>query len=230
MSRIFAATAFLVCLMVVVTQVQSQDGGKGQKGPMNRNGGPPPGGPGGPGGVGMNPQELMKRLAALDTNGDGALTSNEVTDPGLLGLMQRADSNGDGSVTQAEVEAVLSGQGGQQTGGGGVMGPPPGMNGMKPPRPGEILPEFMQQQLQMTAEQKQQLALLQLQVDAQLKQILSADQIALLQSAAPPGGPGGPGGFGAGPGAGLDGTAGRGQKGQNGQNAAGAKGRKNRQQ
>lgn len=225
MSRIFAAAAFLACLMIVVTQAQSQDGGKGQKGPMNRNGGPPPGGQGGPGGFGMNPQELMQRLAALDTNGDGALTSNEVTDPGLLGLMQRADTNGDGSVTQAEVEAVLSGQGGQQNGGGNMMGPPPGMNGMKPPRPGEILPEFMQQQLQMTAEQKQQLAVLQQQVDAQLKQILTAEQIALLQSAAPPGGPGG---FGAG--AAVSGTTGRGQKGQNGLNAAGAKGRKNRQQ
>ena len=75
MSRIFTATAFLACLMLVVTHAQSQDGGKGQKGPMNRNGGPPLGGPGGPGGFGMNPQDLMQRLAALDTNGDGALTS-----------------------------------------------------------------------------------------------------------------------------------------------------------
>jgi len=222
MSRIFAATVFLACLLVVVTQAQSQDGGKGQRGPMNRNMGPPPGGQGGQGGVAINPQDLLKRLAVLDTNGDGALTSNEVTDPGLLGLMQRADANGDGSVTQAEVEAVFSGRAGQagQNGGGNMMGPPPGM---KRPRPGEILPDFMQQQLQMTSEQQQQLAILQQQVDAQLKQILTADQLALLHSATPPEGPGN---FGSGSAPGLDGVAGRGQKGQN----AGAKGRKNRPQ
>jgi hypothetical protein len=70
-------------------------------------------------------------------------------------------------------------------------------------RPGEVLPPMLQQRLNLSADQKTQLAALQKEVDARLEKILSADQKQQLNDMRnrgpggprggrrPPGGPGG---------------------------------------
>jgi Spy/CpxP family protein refolding chaperone len=83
---------------------------------------------------------------------------------------------------------------------GGFPGGPPG-GGFEPPKPGQILPGFVKDQLKLTAEQSKALEELQKDVDARLAKILTADQKKTLQESpfGRPGGfgpPGGPGGFG----------------------------------
>ena len=109
--------------------------------------------------------------------------------------------------------------------GGGFPGGPPG--GFEPPKPGQILPGFTQDQLKMTPEQKKQLEDLQKDVDAKLAKILTSEQLKSLKETpvgggfgggfgpggggfGPPGGGfgrgGGGGGFGGGPGGGFGGV------------------------
>jgi hypothetical protein len=69
------------------------------------------------------------------------------------------------------------------------------------PQPGQILPAFVQETLQMTPEQKKQLDALQKDVDAKLAKILTEDQrnqLKDMRERGPGGGPGGPGGGGRG--------------------------------
>ncbi len=86
--------------------------------------------------------------------------------------------------------------------GGGPGGP--GGFGMRMPRPGEVLPSFVQDVLKMTDEQKKQLADLQKEVDGKLDALLTAPQKADLKRFSGPGGgtggPVGPGGRPGGPG------------------------------
>jgi Spy/CpxP family protein refolding chaperone len=81
---------------------------------------------------------------------------------------------------------------------GGFGGPPGG-----PPQPGQVLPGFVQEMLNLTAEQKKQVEELQKEVDAKLAKILTAEQKKTLQQMPGPFGlpfgPGGPGGGGFGP-------------------------------
>ncbi len=75
-----------------------------------------------------------------------------------------------------------------------------------PPRPGQILPPPFQDILQLTAEQRKKLEVLQKEVDEKLQKILTEEQRKRLKEPrdifigpggfGPPGGPGGPGGFG----------------------------------
>lgn len=121
------------------------------------------------------------------------------------------------------------GSGGGRHGGGGDdrQGPPSrggreqqarGPRGGGPPRPGEVLPDFVREQLKLTREQRQQLEELQQTVDAQLKEILTAQQQQQLEDprsfGPPPRGPlhgGGPpqGGSGGPPQGGRGGPGGR---------------------
>ena len=90
----------------------------------------------------------------------------------------------------------------------GLAQPPGGFPGpFEPPKPGQVLPGFMQDQLKLSAEQKKQLDELQKEVDAKLSKILTPEQKKSLEDMrtfrgpggfGPPGGPGpgGPGGFG----------------------------------
>ncbi|HEY1190858.1 MAG TPA: CotH kinase family protein [Gemmata sp.] len=89
--------------------------------------------------------------------------------------------------------------------GGPGMGGPGGFGGFRLPPPGEVLPAPVQDALQLTAEQKKQLAELQKETDAKLEQLLTADQRRRFKelkdrAAGGPGGgfPGGPGGMGGG--------------------------------
>ena len=159
----------------------------GQKGPPGQKGLPGQGGPQGQNGGG--PQAMLQQIMSLDANGDGALTPAEVTDVRLQQMLKQADADNNGAVTREELIAAMSNQGG---GGGGPKGGGPGAGGHGgPPRPGEIMPGFMQDQLQLTENQRQQLATLQAQVDAQLAQILTAQQVQQLNAGPPMGGPGG---------------------------------------
>jgi outer membrane protein assembly factor BamB len=69
------------------------------------------------------------------------------------------------------------------------------------PQPGQLLPSFLQDRLKLTAEQKEQIAALQKEVDAKLAAILTDEQKKQLKDMRGGFRPGGPGGFG-GPGGG----------------------------
>ncbi len=94
--------------------------------------------------------------------------------------------------------------------GGSRGGPGGGRGGFSPPKPGEILPDFLQDVLRMTDEQKKELAKLQKETDEKLDKLLTKEQKdelkAMSQPFAGPGGP--PGGFGPPPGFGPDGPPG----------------------
>jgi hypothetical protein len=80
--------------------------------------------------------------------------------------------------------------------------------GMRP-QPGQILPPFLREQLNLTADQQKQLDELQKEVDAKLSKILTDEQKAQIKEMAERGpgrgGPGGPGGDRGGPGGPPDG-------------------------
>src|SRR5262245_43755584 len=82
---------------------------------------------------------------------------------------------------------------------GGFGGPggggPGGFGG--PPRPGQILPTFLQERLELTAEQKKQLEELQKDVDGKVAKVLTDEQNKQFKEPPQGPGPGGrPGGFG----------------------------------
>ena len=171
-------------------------GGKGfggPGGPGEQKGPPGQGGPPGQHGNGGGPEGMLQQIMSLDANGDGALTPAEVTDNGgitreeLMGAIRNQGGGPQGGGGPGGGGQGGGGQGGGGQGGGGQGG---GGHG-GPPRPGEILPDFVQNQLQLTDAQRQQLATLQAQVDAQLAQILTAQQIQQLAAGPPMGGPGG---------------------------------------
>ena len=68
---------------------------------------------------------------AFDKNKDGKLTKDEITDPRLLGLFQRADADKDGIVTTAELEALFQRETAIFGSGGGKGGFGPGDKGPK---------------------------------------------------------------------------------------------------
>jgi hypothetical protein len=138
---------------------------------------------------------FVARMMAFDKNKDGKLTRDEITDARLLRLFDRADTKKVGVVTKDDLAALYAreSQGGAQFGGGGPGAP--GGRGA-PPQPGQILPDFLKDQLNLTEAQKKQVADLQKDVDAELAKILSAEQKARLKEMRDrgPGGRGGPGG------------------------------------
>jgi outer membrane protein assembly factor BamB len=79
-------------------------------------------------------------------------------------------------------------------GGFGGRGGPGGFGG--PPQPGQLVPGFLQERLNLTADQKKQLDELQKDVDGKLGKLLTEEQNKQLRAG--PGGRGGPGGFGPG--------------------------------
>jgi hypothetical protein len=156
------------------------------------------------------------RLMAFDKNRDGKLTSAEVTDGRLAPLFDQIDTNHDGTLTKAEIDSFFSrhapagggggqpgfgGPGGFGPGGPGGFGGPGGPGGRfgGPPKPGQVLPDFVQERLNLSAKQKSDLAALQAEVDSKLAKILTSEQRKQLAEM-PRRGPGGPGGPGFGPG------------------------------
>jgi len=170
---------------------------------------------------------VFVKMMAMDKNKDGKLTRDEITDQRLLRLFDEADTNHDGVVTREELLALAakleaevpagSGRGGAGGGPGGFEGPPdggpdgqgqgrgrggPGGRGGfgPPPQPGQILPARLQDELNLSEDQKKQIADLQKEVDAKLAKILTAEQLTQMKQmrgrwrGAGPGGPGGQGG------------------------------------
>ncbi len=165
---------------------------------------------------------IVTRMMAFDKKHDGKLTKDEITDERLHSLFDRADTNHDGIVTKGELMALAakldaedqqaggdSGPGGRGGFGGGFgPGRGPGGPGGRgrggrgfggafggPPRPGQILPPMLQDTLNLTPEQRSQLADLQKDVDAKLAKILTEVQRRQLNDLRPAG-PRGRGGFG----------------------------------
>jgi len=167
---------------------------------------------------------LVDRLMAFDKNKDGKVTKDELTDERLMRLFNRADADKNGEVTREELNALAAqvgseagsgGGGGDFKGGkgrkgkdGGDFGPPDGEKGPGfgkkgfPPRPGQVLPPFLQERLMLTDEQKKQIDELQKDVDARLAKILTEEQQKILRERSkgfggfggkdrPPPGPGG---------------------------------------
>ncbi|HEV3006030.1 MAG TPA: EF-hand domain-containing protein [Pirellulales bacterium] len=167
----------------------------------------------------------VSKMMAFDADQDGKLSKTEVTDSRLQPLFERADADKDGTVTKDELTALFTreasslragGPGGPPGGpdradGPGRFGPPGAPDGRGqfgppeagrggPPRPGEILPGFLQDELQLTRRQKAQLEKLQQDVDARLAKILTEEQFQRLNEMSRPGAGGrprgGPDGFG----------------------------------
>jgi hypothetical protein len=156
-------------------------------------------------------RDLISRMMAFDKSQDGKLTRDEVTDERLIRLFERADADMNGVVNEDELKALAQREHADEGGGPpgfGPGGPPPGFGRGGPligmPRPGEILPPFVRQRLNLSAKQQKQLTALQKKVDDELAKILTTaqkKQLAEMRSRSPggfgpPGGlpPGGPGG------------------------------------
>lgn len=164
---------------------------------------------------------FITRLMGFDKNNDGKLSKSEVTDNRLHALISRADGDGNGEVTKDELTALFNkesaslSQGGRGApGGAGVRddrgnppqgGPGGGRAGFGPPQPGQVLPLFLRESLNLNAEQQKQLDELQRDVDARLSRILTEAQRRQLQEQSQRG-PGGGRGPGAAPGGGPGGA------------------------
>jgi hypothetical protein len=176
-------------------------------------GGKPPQDPGKEKAKDYSNAPLVQRMLAFDKNKDGKLTRDEITDERLLRLFDMADTNKDGVVTKEELMALAAkldaqsgpgggpgGPGGRGRGGfGGPGGRGPGGFG-PPPQPGQVLPPFVQERLNLTDDQKKQLADLQKEVDERLGKILTDEQKKQLKEIPAGFGRGGRGPGGRGPG------------------------------
>jgi EF hand len=101
-----------------------QDGA--QEGPKD---GPPPGdGPKGPDGEGPHKRPVPPIVAALDTNGDGVISADEIA--AAPTSLLKLDKNGDGKLTFDELRPPRppQGDGGPDGPGEGQRPPPPGQN------------------------------------------------------------------------------------------------------
>jgi hypothetical protein len=140
---------------------------------------------------------IVTKMMAYNTTKDGKLTKAQLTDQRLHRLFDLADTNKDGVVTRDELMALAAKLDEEFPQGGGFGGGPGGFGGDKgpkgkggfgkgkggfgkgpggPPQPGQILAPFLQEMLQLTADQKQQLDTLQKDVDVRLGKILTDAQ------------------------------------------------------
>lgn len=155
--------------------------------------------------------KIVARMMAFDKNKDGKLTKDEITDPRLLRLFERADANHDGEVTKDELTALAkkmvaeigSGGGGRSGRGGpgggfgggpddGPGGPGGGMGRGPRPQPGQVLSPRMQEMLSLSTEQTAKVKALQKEVDAKLTKILTDEQKSQLKEIGNRGGNGPP--------------------------------------
>jgi len=148
-----------------------------------------------PGGKDYSNSTIVVKMMAFNKKKDGKLTKKEVTDPRLHRLFDMADTNKDGVVTREELMALAAkldaefgpGGGFGDKGGKGFPDKGPkgftdkgpkgkGPTGFGPPRPGQILPPFLADLLDLTPEQSKQLDMLQKEVDSRLGKILTEEQ------------------------------------------------------
>ncbi len=205
-------------MLLLPSLVSAQPPGRGGPGNGREGNGGQGGGPGGRGGPGGSPLEMISKIFdTADANGDGFLTKEELT-----------------TAMQAERGGDRRGGNEQRPGGPPRQGGPDGRRGEHgvehggehgehhgpPPRPGQVLPDFMQEALKLTDDQKSQLSSLQKTVDETLAKVLTAEQQSQLNEPGgfgPPGGRGGPeGGRGRGEGGRDEGGPRGGRPGQDG--------------
>ncbi|WP_165074640.1 EF-hand domain-containing protein [Paludisphaera rhizosphaerae] len=176
-------------------------------------GGPPDGPPGG----GRMDEQRSPLAEALDLNGDGVLSAEEIRKASES--LQTLDRDGDGRIDRSELRPAAdagSGRGGPRMGAGrrgpggpggpGFGGPRgPGGEGVGPgpggpePRLGDVLPPFVRQDVRLTPDQEMKLQALGADVRTRLGSILTRDQIAQCEESmrrGPEGGGGAPGGEG----------------------------------
>src|SRR5437879_5087298 len=172
-TRLFLTLAALVgILALAATASAAQPGGKKDKGGKD---------------AGETVDEFVAKLMAFNKAKDGKLTKEELTDPRLHALFDRADANKDGVVTRAELEALFQRERLEGGGPGGGKGPDgKGFKG-KGGQPGQILPPFVQDALNLTDDQRKKVADLQKEVDAKLEKILTAEQRTQLRDMTPKG-------------------------------------------
>lgn len=155
MNRVLMGFAGLAVFCLLSSGMQAQppgqdkDKGKGQPPKGGRPG--QPGQPGQPGGF----QRLNPVLQALDTDGDGELSADEIKNASKT--LMKLDKNGDGKLSGEEIRpAGFGGAGGFGRPGGGRGGDPKEMierfKGFDKNKDGKLskdeLPEFLQQQFE----------------------------------------------------------------------------------
>ncbi len=154
---------------------------------------------------------FVTRMMTFDANRDGELSKDEVSDGRLLNLFERIDQDGDGVVKKEEMILFSANESVELEGNRpemwrGVHGGPGrhGRGGFGPPGPhgpgmgwnrslGQILPQRLQEMLDLSDDQKQKLEALQAQVDDSLQEILTdeqSQQFEAIKTDRPPGPPG----------------------------------------
>jgi hypothetical protein len=165
---------------------------------------------------------VVVRLMAYSKK-DDIVNRDDVTDERLLRLFDQADTKKEGVVTKEQLMALAAkleaeqpagrggpgGDGPQGRGGPGVPGGdgpggrggpggPGGRGPGGPPQLGVLMPDFVQETLKMTDEQKKKLAELQKETDAKIEKILTDEQKKQYKDMKDNPGRGGPGGRGPG--------------------------------
>lgn len=136
---------------------------------------------------------IVGRMMAFDKNQDGKLTKDEITDPRLQRLFDRADANHDGVVTKEELTALARKMVAESSlGRDGRRGPGGMGRGPRPPQPGQVLSPRSQEMLLLSAAQKAKIEALQKEVDAKLAKILTDVQKKRLKEMMDHGGKGPP--------------------------------------
>jgi hypothetical protein len=129
--RLAAGLIFALALASMASLTAQPPEGKGP--PKGKKGDKGPGGPGG-NGKSATVEEMVARMMALDKNGDGQLSKDEVADERLHNLFTEADVNKDGVLTKDELTAWFTKANADSGGGKGGPGGPKGDKGGPPPK------------------------------------------------------------------------------------------------
>ena len=131
--------------------------------------------------------EFISKMMAFNKAKDGKLTKVELTDARLHPLFDRADTKKNGYLTRADLEALYAKENAGGSRGPGGFGDFPGKKG--PPPPGQLLPPFVRDRLDLSEAQQRQLDALQKEVQARLDKILTEEQRGRLRAMRPKGPP-----------------------------------------
>ncbi len=120
----------------------------------------------------FDPEQAVERIMRLDENNDGKVSKEEIGEGPMQRIFERADADGDGFLTREELTTMFS-----QRRGGQQPGQRPGMGF----QPGQVLPPFLADRLELTDDQREKLRALQEEVQEKLNAILTEEQREQLQ-------------------------------------------------